>query len=265
MESGIYVGTLRHRRMAPRRHEFTYPIFMVYLDVDCLPELMRISPLSSYNRWNWVSYQERDHFGDPQLPLRRRMEDDANKSGIALPDGKLFLLTHLRYLGYNFNPVSFVYCHRRSGELDSILAEVNNTFAETENYWLTERQHRSTGKHKRYEFPKKLHVSPFMPMEQRYDWTFTPPGDRLVIESVSFEQDRLQFDSTLKLERRDWDRKELHRVIARFPMMTAKVMAGIYWQAIRLYGKGVPVVHHPGPGQFTPSETRHVGASWKVD
>jgi hypothetical protein len=111
MESGIYSGTLRHRRFSPVRRDFTYPLFMVFLDIDRLPELMRVSPLAGYNRRNWVSYQERDHFGNAAKPLRERLSLDAIKKGAALPEGRIFLLTHLRYLGYNFNPVSFFYCY----------------------------------------------------------------------------------------------------------------------------------------------------------
>ena len=77
MDSSIYVGTLRHRRFSPVRHDFTYPLFMVFLEIDRLPELMRISPLASYNRCNLVSYDEREHFGDPRLPLRERLAEDA--------------------------------------------------------------------------------------------------------------------------------------------------------------------------------------------
>src|ERR1700743_1280238 len=90
MESGIYCGTLRHRRFRPARHEFTYPLFMVFLDIDRLPELMKISPLTGYNRRNWVSYQERDHFGDPTKQLRERMLRDAQHKQIAIPEGKIF-------------------------------------------------------------------------------------------------------------------------------------------------------------------------------
>jgi DUF1365 family protein len=110
---------------------------MVFLDIDRLPELMKVSPLAGYNRWNWVSYQERDHFGDPAKPLRERVSRDALKKGIVLPEGRIFLLTHLRYLGYNFNPVSFFYCYDREDKLQMVMAEVNNTFGETANYWLT--------------------------------------------------------------------------------------------------------------------------------
>ena len=135
-ESGIYTGTLRHRRFSPVWHDFTYPLFMVFLDIDRIPELTQISPFLSYNRWNWATFDERDHFGNPRLPLRQRIEADAAEAGVALPAGPIYLLTHLRYLGYCFNPVSFFYCYSPSGELDVVLAEVNSTFGETRNYWL---------------------------------------------------------------------------------------------------------------------------------
>ena len=50
MESALYVGKLRHRRFSPKAHAFSYPVFMAFLDVDRLPELMRVSPFSGYNR-----------------------------------------------------------------------------------------------------------------------------------------------------------------------------------------------------------------------
>ena len=265
MESGIYSGTLRHRRFTPVRHEFTYPLFMVFLDIDRLPELMKISPLAGYNRRNWISYQERDHFGDPAKTLRQRLSRDAEKKGVVLPAGPIFLLTHLRYLGYNFNPVSFFYCYDGEDKLQMVMAEVNNTFGETANYWLTPSVERPAGANKRYRFPKQFHVSPFLNLAQEYDWTFTPPAQRLISESVSYEDGREIFDSTLKLDRREWSRTELHRALLRFPWMMAKVIASIHWQALRLKLKRVPVVRHPGPDLFERATVQHLGASWRAE
>jgi DUF1365 family protein len=265
MESGIYSGTLRHRRFRPEVHEFTYPLFMVFLDIERLPELMKVSPLASYNRGNWVSYQERDHFGDPARALRERLSREAEGKGIAIPEGRIFLLTHLRYLGYNFNPVSFFYCYDGEDRLQMLMAEVNNTFGETENYWLTGSVEQPAGKNKKYRFLKTFHVSPFMKLGHEYEWTFTPPDERLIAECTSHEDGKEIFDATLNLERRPWSRGELHRAILRFPWMTAKVITAIHWQALRLLVKRVPVVSHPGPGHFQPVVTKHLGASWRVD
>jgi hypothetical protein len=251
--------------MLPKRHEFTYPLFLVFLDIDRIPELMRISPITSYNRANVVSYRETDHFGNPSQSLRERVERQATHQSIAPPQGKIFLLTHLRYFGYNFNPVSFFYCYTQNGKLSSVLAEVNNTFAETHNYWLTAEREVPAGTSKRYRFAKAFHVSPFLEMRQHYDWTFTAPGNCLTVQCMNFEDESLVFDSTLKLERRDWTARELHRAVARFPFLTLKVIAAIHWQGLRLLLKRTRVVHHPGAGQFTPSPARNFGASWKPE
>ncbi len=264
IESSIYIGTLRHRRMSPKRHEFTYPLFLVFLDVDRIPELMRVSPITSYNRASIVSYRETDHFGDPSLGLRERILRDASDHGIPAPQGKIFLLTHLRYFGYNFNPVSFFYCYNPHGDFTSVLAEVNNTFAETHNYWLTPECEIAARSSKRYQFSKSFHVSPFMSMRQSYDWTFTAPGDRLTVQCMNFQHETLIFDSTLKLDRREWCARELHRAVTRYPFLTLKTIAAIHWQALRLVMKGTPVVPHPGAGHFHPSSARNFGASWKT-
>ena len=264
-ESGIYIGKLRHRRFTPARHEFTYPLFMVFLDIDRLPQLMKVSPLTAYNRRNWISYYECDHFGDAAQRLRERLSQDAQRKGVSIPDGRIFLLTHLRYLGYNFNPVSFFYCYDREERLQMIMAEVNNTFGETENYWLTSRVEHPAGSNKRYRFPKTFHVSPFFKMRQEYDWTFTPPGERLISQSVSYEDGQPIFDSTLTMDRRDWSQRELHRAIVRFPWMTAKVITSIHWQAVRLLMKRVSVVAHPGAGRFGRATVQHLGASWRAE
>ena len=262
MQSSIYVGTLRHRRHTPVRHEFTYPLFMVFLDIDCLPDLMKVSPFAGYNRWNWASYQDVDHFGDTRQSLRKRLQEDAKKKGVEMPDGKIFLLTHLRYLGYNFNPVSFYYCYDRAETLRMILAEVNNTFGETANYWMSPDCELPAGENRKYRFAKSFYVSPFMAPQQEYEWTFTPPSERLIGQCVSYEDGKAIFDATLKLERREWSQAGLHRTLAQYPWMTLKVVAAIHWEALKLHFKKVPVVPHPGAGHFNEANTKHWGASW---
>jgi len=257
MESALYVGKLRHRRFSPRAHDFSYPVYMAFLDVERLPELMRVSPFASYNRWwNWTSYCERDHFGDAGLPLRERLERDAREHGLALPRGPIFLLTHLRYFGYVFNPVSFYYCYDKTGRLEMMMAEVNSTFGERYNYWLDASNQRAvpSAAAKSYSTGKHMHVSPFMDMNLTYDWIFTPPGERLVAHMNTRSNEAAFFDATLELERRPWERQELHRVLAGYPLMTLRVIGAIHWQALRLWAKGVPVFAHP-------AKASRVGAS----
>ena len=239
IDSGLFVGTLRHRRMTPVSHEFTYPLFMALLDIDRVPQLMRVSTVTSYNRWNWASFNERDHFGDPARSLRERLGADAARQGLALPDGRIFLLTHLRYLGYCFNPVSFFYCFDAAGQLQVVLAEVSNTFGGSHNYWLrpdpASRTFRSAAS-------KSLYVSPFMPADLDYHFAFTPPAGHLVAHMETTKAGSVCFDAMLSLERRPWNGVEIRRALLRYPAITLNVVAGIHWQALKLWWKGVPLV-----------------------
>ena len=244
MESAVYTGTLRHRRFAPVRHEFTYPVFQVMLDIDRIPELMRLAWFTGYNRFNWASFYECDHFGDPSLPLRERVEQDAASQGIELPHGPIFLLTNLRYLGYCFNPISFYYCYDREGNLAATLTEVNSTFGEQHNYWLIGAERHRNSFH--YVRSKQMHVSPFLKMDMEYRFVLTPPGDRLTAHIDTMRGEERMLDATLTLEREPWTATAFGRVLRRFPMMTAKVIGAIHWEALKLYRKHVPFIPHPG-------------------
>lgn len=240
MTSGLFVGTLRHRRFAPVAHDFTSRVFMPLVDIDRIPELMGVSRLTSHNRWNWASFDDRDHLGDPARPLRERIEAEARRCRVTLPGGPIFLLTHFRYLGYCFNPVSFFYLLDPSGRLAVVLAEVHNTFGGSHLYWL---QPRDAGSTFRAAAAKSLYVSPFLPPDLDYRFAFTAPAERLVVHMEAERGAGRLFDATLSLEQRPWTAREIRRQLTRHPAMTASVIAAIHWQAFRLWWKGVPVVH----------------------
>jgi len=225
-------------------HEFRYPVFLALLDIDRIPETMGISPVSGYNRFAWASFHEKDHFGDPGLPLRQRLETAAAEAGVSLPKGRVMLLTNLRYLGYCFNPISFFYFVDEAGEVPVVLAEVNNTFGEHQNYWLWKGNRQ--GEHGlRFSCEKVMHVSPFMPMELGYEFALTAPGRTLTAHMETVDGGAPLFDATLTLERHAWTRGELLRTLLAHPAMTAKVIFAIHWEALRLWLKRVPVFTHP--------------------
>jgi DUF1365 family protein len=245
-QPGLYVGTLRHRRFGERPHQFTSRIFMPLLDIDRLAEAMRVSRLTGYNRWNWATFDERDHFGNPSRTLRERLRESARGEGVELSEGPIFLLTHLRYAGYVFNPISIFYCYEPDGRLAHVLAEVNNTYGGRHLYWLTDAGGRATNSF-RARVEKSLYVSPFIDVDVNYEFVLTPPGDSLVAHmnvlqtNACGRSDRM-LDATLSLTYRPWTATEIRSALMRFPLMTTKVIAAIHWQALRLYLKGVPVV-----------------------
>jgi uncharacterized protein len=247
MESCLFEGRVRHRRFAPVEHAFSYTMFMAYLDLGELAEVFRGRWLWGVERRTAASFRRADHLGDPALPLDeavRRLV--AEKTGLR-PAGPIRLLTHLRYWGHCFNPVSFFYCFDRSGRrLETVVAEVSNTpWHEMHPYVLDESINEGGGARKRYKFKKAFHVSPFMDMDHDYDWRFTAPGRSLGVHMENFEKGRLLFDATMGLERREITGPALASALVRHPFMTAKVVAAIYAQAARLWLKKAPFYTHP--------------------
>lgn len=255
--SAIYVGHIRHRRHAPVPHEFRYPLFMTLLDVDRIPALMDVSRLTSYERLNLASFYERDHFGDSAHSLRQRLADDARSNGHVLPDGPIYLLTHLRYAGYVFNPISVYYCFDRRERLALVMAEVNNTFGGSRNYWLSpEVAHTSTASRRFLaETSKALYVSPFMADRLDYRFVLSDPAESLAVHITATEPGAPapMFDATLSLDRRPWTASVVRRALWQYPLMTARVVAGIHWEALRLWWKGVAVVPRSHPRGLTTS------------
>jgi uncharacterized protein len=244
---GLYVGTLRHRRHAPAAHQFTYSLFMALLDVDRIREAMAVSRWTGYNRRNWAAFYESDHLGDPVLPLRERLRKSATAAGVTLPDGPIYLLTHLRYAGYIFNPISLYYCYDRGGRLERVLADVRNTYGGRKDYWLA--PHGDRARPLRAVAAKALYVSPFMDYGVNYEFALTPPGQTLIahmnVVAPGGDRPAALFDATLTLEHRPWTAANLRSALLRHPLMTAKVIGAIHWEALRLRLKGVPVIPMP--------------------
>lgn len=243
MNSALYVGRVRHRRLSPVAHDFSYSMFQVYLDLSELDEVFKRRWLWSTRRPALARFDRADHVGDPALPLDTAVRDLVESSGAPRPRGPIRLLTHLRYFGYVMNPVSFYYCFDPAGEsVQTIVAEVNNTpWGERHCYVLTGDQGGPRG----FRLQKQFHVSPFMPMSHTYEWRFTQPGDRLNVHMTNLEDGRPIFEATLALARKPMSGAQLALVLLRYPLMTVQVIAGIYWQAFRLWRKGAPYHLHP--------------------
>jgi uncharacterized protein len=249
VHSCIYEGKVRHRRFSPVQNEFRYRLFLMFLDFQELPTLFQNRWLWSANRFNLAYLRRRDHLGDPGIPLERAVRNLVQKETGLRPGGPIRLLTHFRYFGHCFNPVSFYFCYdQQDSFVETIVAEVHNTpWGEEHCYVLGEALNEHPRKDwKRYRFTKAFHVSPFMEMEILYDWRFRVPGQTLQVHFTNIMADgNRRFDATLSLKRREISGTALARVLPVYPFMTLKVLMMIYFQALRLLLKGATFYPHP--------------------
>jgi uncharacterized protein len=256
MHSAIYHGWLEHRRAMPRPHAFRYRLFMLYLDLDELDQVFAGRWLWSARRAAVARFDRRDHLGDPAVALADAVRDLVAERIGRRPAGPVRLLTHLRYLGLVFNPVSFYYCFDRAGTgLEAIVAEVHNTpWGERHCYVLdAATEDGAIGSTLRAASEKAMHVSPFCPMGLAYNWHFRLPADRLAVrmaltrltDAGAGPAQRPLFDAILALRRAPIGAASLARALLQFPPMSFKVLGAIYWQALRLWLKRTPVYAHP--------------------
>jgi uncharacterized protein len=236
MNSAIYTGIVRHRRLTPVLHHFRYKVFMMYLDLDELPFVFKGSFFwSSENPA--LAWFRRGDFLKPEIPdLKQAVLDTVFKATGQRPDGAVRLLTNLRYFGYLINPISCYYVFDKNETLEFIVSEVTNTpWGERIAYVIP------CGKDgvASHEFQKQMHVSPFMPMDMDYRWFSTTPDERLNLNLQNWQHGKQVFNASLSLQHKELTASNLNRMLLAYPFMTAQVACGIYWQALKLYFKKV--------------------------
>ena len=259
--SAIYEGTVRHRRNSPKIHQFDFRFFMLLLDLDEIDTVFRWQPFWSAKRMALCRFKAQDHlkqFADTET-LRDRTIAALHFNGIKKSIGPIRLLTQLSYLGYTMNPVSFFYCYSLTGgKIEAIIAEVNNTpWGEQHLYVIPADQSTSKSTVRSPDIQKEFHVSPFFDLAMNYRMAFSAPAETLAVkienhsnskdspDSAPSSSTRKHLDVTMKLRRKELTSWNLNGLLIKYPAISFQVVAGIYWQALKLYLKKIPFVPHP--------------------
>lgn len=244
--SALYVGEVMHARHRPRRHRLRYRVFSLLLDLDELPALERRLWLFGHNRRAVYTFQDTDHGDGVAGGLRAWVERQLVDAGVDVDGIRIRLLCYPRIFGYVFNPLTVYFCSGPDGTVRAVLYEVCNTFRERHTYVIAVAGANSGAI--RQSCAKELYVSPFVPMDCRYDFRIMPPDERVMVSINERDDEGPLLVATFSGKRFDISDRRLLSMLFKYPLMTLKVMGGIHWEALRLWMKGVPLHRHQPAG-----------------
>lgn len=248
MRSALYTGRVAHRR--PGKHKLCYRVFMLAFDLDEAPALDARLNLFSHNRFNLISLHDRDYGARDGSAIRAGVENALRAAGIELEGGRIVLMTMPRVLNYVFNPLSVYFCYRRDGALAALAHEVSNTFGERHTYVLRPQYGRDGAITQACD--KRFFVSPFLDMDLRYEFRVNPPGQNASIAMIVRRQNgETALTASFSGVRRPLTDANLLRAWAGDPLMTLKVIAGIHWEALKMWLKGVRYLGRGGRGNLS--------------
>jgi DUF1365 family protein len=257
LRSGLYVGSVFHRRFAPKAHYFRYRLFWLLIDLDEVATLGRRLRLFSHNRANLFSLRDRDHGDGGTTPLRQQVERRLAEHGIDIDGGAVQLLCMPRMLGVGFNPLSVYWCHRRDGTLAALIYQVRNTFGERHSYVLPAARGEGEA---RQSCAKAFFVSPFLPMGLRYEFRVSPPGETLVVAIRVLGPEGVALNAALTGRRRELSDGGLLAAGLATPLVAIKTIAAIHWEGLRLWLKGAPYLGRGRAPIAAPSGSQTQGA-----
>ncbi len=240
MTSALYVGEVHHVRRSPKRHKLNYRVFHLMLDLDDWHNLDKRSHFLAVDRRGVMSVSQTDYISGDKRPLRAKVEALLNTHGVFGKVGRIRLFTYPRIFGYLFNPVSLFLCEDISGQPHATIYEVNNTFGERHHYVIP-----MTGKACAvHEAEKAFYVSPFMETSGQYRFKVSEKGDRFALAMESVDADGNSLNASFRGIKRPLDASQLRRAFFRFPLMSFKIIAGIHFEALKLWLKGLKVYRH---------------------
>lgn len=233
----LYPGEVMHARLKPFGHRFTYGVFSLLVDLDRLAEAGRMSVLLSVNRANLASFHEADHVEQPGESIRAYADRLLAQAGVARP-ARIMLLCYPRILGYVFNPISVYFAYDAEDRLVALIYAVRNTFGERHVYVAPLADGDTSPAGVRQERSKRLHVSPFVGMDARYHFRLMPPGRVVRLRIHETENGEPLLSASFVGSMRRLTNRSLAANLLKFPLLTWKIMAGIHWEALKLWLKG---------------------------
>jgi DUF1365 family protein len=214
-------------------------VFSLLIDLSELETLDKKVRFFSYNRFNLISFYEKDHGERNGSSLVEWVHINLKKNNISTEDIKIKILCYPRIFGFVFNPLSVFYVYNINDQLISILYEVKNTFGEQHTYIFRVEKDANLIQN---NCSKKFHVSPFIEMNCNYFFRLLKPGNKISVIIDQYDaQDKILYASQDGV-RSDFNTKCLIKSYLKHPIMTFKIILAIHYEAFKLWTKGIKFI-----------------------
>ena len=239
IKSSIYNGQVIHKRFKPKVHSFRYDVFSLLIDLSELETLDKQVNFFSYNKFNWISFYDKDHGDRDGSSLINWVQKNLRKNNISTENIKIKILCYPRIFGFVFNPLSVFYVYNSNENLISILYEVKNTFGEQHTYvFRVENENKLI----QNNCSKKFHVSPFIEMDCNYFFRVLNPSEKLSVIIDQYDKDGKILFASQDGVRSDLTSMNLMNSYLKHPLMTFKIISAIHFEAFKLWAKGIKFI-----------------------
>jgi len=249
MKASFCSGSVVHNRLTPKSHRFTYQMSWCLFDLDSIDDLFKQSRFWSLNKFNIVSIRNKDYINNTPASIKSKVRTYLLNHTDKEFNGKIFLFTHPRYMGFGFNSVNFYFCYEND-HLLYILSEINNTPWKQKHVYFHDCLNPMNNKGNKifdyvFNFKKEFHISPFVDMEIDYQWKFTVSPEKFTVQMRLNKQDKRLMNVSLNTVVVPIGKNDLIKWTLKKPFQALKMFTGIYWQAFKLWAKKIPFFTHP--------------------
>jgi uncharacterized protein len=234
----LYRADVMHARLKPFGHRFNYKVFNLLIDIADLKSAGKQSALFSVNRFNLLSFHEVDHASKDSPALKTYIDDLLAEAGLNQTPSRVLLLCYPRLLGFVFNPISVYFCYDKNEILTACIYEVRNTFGQRHTYVAKVEDGELSDAGLRQTRTKLFHVSPFVGMDAAYEFRVLPPGEKVRVRILETENGDPLLSATIIGTQKPLTSAAIITECIRAPLMTLKVVAGIHYEALKLWLKG---------------------------
>jgi len=249
----ISISDVWHKRTRPKEHSFENKITQIWIDPDKPNQLLDNHILWSHRKYMPASIRNSDYGTNENHSTGDDIRTLVKETTELETVGEIRMLTQPRMWGWLFNPITIYLLWNQENRLCASVLEVTNTPWKERHHYVFKLV-TTDDKNWKASFEKKMHVSPFLGMNYKYEFALSVGqqnqyGFNLNLFDLKNPESEPIIKTRLETNFIEPTQKNLTKALRNNIFSTHRTSMGIHVQAAKLYIKKVPFVNHPSKEQ----------------